>query len=49
MNVVTDLMRNIDKKIVVSGVVTAFVVGGMIWGLNKAGLKQVAAIAKGGK
>lgn len=41
--------RNIDTRIVVSSVVSAFVVGGMIMVLNKAGLKQVANIAKGGK
>ena len=39
----------IDTRIVVSSVVSAFVVGGMIMVLNKAGLKQVAAIVKGGK
>lgn len=41
--------RNIDTRIVVSSVVAAFVVGGMVMVLNKAGLKQIAEIAKGGK
>lgn len=41
--------RNIDKRIVVSSVVAAFMVGGIIMVLNKVGLKQVADIAKGGK
>lgn len=44
-----NITRNIDKRIVVSSVVSAFVVGGMIMVLNKVGLKQVADIAKGGK
>lgn len=44
-----NISRNIDKRIVVSSVVSAFVVGGMIMVLNKIGLKQVADIAKGGK
>ena len=44
-----NISRNIDKRIVVSSVVSAFVVGGMIMVLNKVGLKQVADIAKGGK
>lgn len=44
-----NITRNIDKRIVVSSVVSAFVVGGMVMVLNKIGLKQVADIAKGGK
>lgn len=44
-----NITKNIDTKIVVSSVVAAFVVGGMIMALNKVGLKQMADIAKGGK
>lgn len=44
-----NITRNIDKRIVISSVVSAFVVGGMVMVLNKVGLKQVADIAKGGK
>ena len=44
-----NISRNIDKRIVVSSVVSAFVVGAMVMVLNKVGLKQVADIAKGGK
>mgnify|MGYP000851612034 CR=1 FL=1 len=50
--VIDDLKRNIDKKTVVSGVVTAFVVGGILFALNKSNikaLKTVASVAKGGK
>lgn len=45
---VKTVTKHIDTKMVVSSVVSAFVVGGMIMVLNKAGLKQVAKIAKGG-
>lgn len=44
-----NITRNIDKRIVISAVVAAFVVGGVSIVLNKVGLKQVAAIANGGK
>lgn len=39
---------NIDTKIVASVVVASFVTGLIIIGLNKAGMRHVAAIAKGG-
>lgn len=37
----------VDTKFVVSSVVAAFAVGGVIWGLRKVGLKKAAALAKG--
>ena len=49
---VQKLKQNIDPKIVVSGIVTMFAGGALLWVLNKSNvkaLKSVASIAKGGK
>ena len=48
MNQVQQVRDNIDWSIVVSGVVTAIIIGLSIWGLKKAGLNTPANVLKGG-
>ena len=48
MNQVQKVRDQIDWSIVVSGVVTAIIIGLSIWGLKKAGLNTPANVLKGG-
>ncbi|MCG2581925.1 MAG: hypothetical protein KA296_13720 [Marinobacter sp.] len=48
MNQVNKVKDQIDWSIVVSGVVTAIIIGLSIWGMRKAGLNTPAAVLKGG-
>lgn len=45
-NAVNNIKRNIDTRIVVSVVVASFVTGVIVLGLQKAGMRQIANIAK---
>lgn len=48
MNQVQKVKDQIDWSIVVSGIVTAIILGLAIWGMRQAGLNTVASVVKGG-
>ena len=51
MNFINWVKNNVDKKLVLNGVVSAVVVGGIIYGAKKSGIgiaKKAAVVAQGG-